>query len=247
MSLLNRVADLAPKRLLRAGIHRFWKYQEPELKRLSEYLDESRNAVDVGAWWGPWTAELAKHCPAVHSFEPQPKLAAQMRSWAPANVVVHENAVSDSTGVQYLNRPDALPGTDGLATLRTSDAEHNSERVSVAVTTIDQCELSNVGFIKIDVEGIELAALRGAEMTIMRDKPRLMVEIEQRHLDQPISVVFQWLRQRGYDGWFLRRGAWSPLATFDVDKDQTSLLDKPKSVDYINSFLFIHESDSWTP
>ncbi len=246
MSLLNRALDAAPEKLVRAAIHRFWKYQEPELQQLSDYLDPTRNAVDIGGWWGPWTAELAKHCPQVHCFEPQPKLASGLRSWAPANVVVHENAVGDTAGIQTLNRPDDLPGTDGLATLRSSE-DHQGDSISVEVTTIDSCALTDVGFIKIDVEGLELAALRGGEQTIERDQPRLMIEIEQRHLDQPIDNVFQWVIDRGYEGWFWTGTMWVGLDNFDVARDQVATVDKPKSLEYINAFLFTPESHGWKP
>lgn len=233
-----------PRPLVRAAIHRFWKYQEPELRQLDDYLDHARTAVDVGAWWGPWTASLAARCPQVHSFEPQPQLASQLRSWVPPHVVVHENAVSDSDTELVLSRPDARPGTDGLATLRTGGGP---DQVQVQVRTIDGCDLDNVGFIKIDVEGFELAALRGAEQTLLRDWPRLMIEIEQRHLDCPIDEVFDWLHLRSYRGWFLRGNSWATLDQFDVAADQTAHLKNPKHRDYINAFLFVAESDGWTP
>jgi len=243
MPFLNRSIAVLPRPVVRRAIHSLWKYQEPELRKLDEYLDCSRLAVDVGAWWGPWTAALARRCPEVHSFEPQPQLAAQLRTWVPSNVVVHETAVGDRSGTAELNRPDDRPGTDGLATLRPMSST-DSETVTVPLATIDSLDLGDVGFMKIDVEGLELAALTGAAVTIERSKPRLMIEIEQRHLDEPMETVFDWLHERAYRGLFLRSKSWHRIDTFDVERDQTAHIDRPKSAAYVNAFLFVPEGDT---
>lgn len=244
MSLAARVAAILPDRLLRRAIHVFWKYQEPELRRLDDYLPPSRVAVDVGTWWGPWTAAFAKRCQEVHAIEPQPQLAARLRSWVPSHVSVHETAIGDTVGRALLGRPDTTPGNDGLASLRNGSSAPDS--VDVGVTTIDSLGLSNVGLLKIDVEGYELPALRGAEVTIMRDRPRLMIEIEQRHLDVPITDVFGWLIDHDYEGHLLRDGRWEPLEMFDVERDQLASVDKPRSAAYLNAFLFTPTEESWS-
>ena len=201
-------------------------------------------AVDVGTWWGPWTAALARRCPSVHSFEPQPQLADQLRRWVPSNVVVHEAAVGDEPGRATLYRPDGLPGSDGLASLRSDVGD---DEVEVRVVRLDDQELGDVGFIKIDVEGYELPALRGAADLLDEHRPRLMLEVEQRHLDRPIDDVFGWLEDRDYEGWFLRSDGWHGLHRFDVERDQLATANRPKSVDYVNAFLFVPRSIDWRP
>lgn len=255
MSKLNRAIDLLPDPLLWRVIHRLWQFQEPELRQLPSYLPANRTAVDIGTWWGPWTSAFARQCPKVHSFEPQPQLAARLRRWVPDHVVVHEVAVSDSVGLATLHRPDSLPGTDGLATLRSGSAgstsagsgSAGSEAIEVKVVTLDSCGLEDVGLIKIDVEGFELPVLRGAQQTLAAERPRLMIEIEQRHLDEPIGNVLAWLAERDYEGHFLRNRRWAQLKEFDVERDQTRLIDHPKSADYINAFLFTPTEENWHP
>ena len=46
---------------------------------------------------------------------------------------------------------------------------------------LDDLALGDVGFVKIDVEGHELAVLRGAAETLQRNRPPLLVEAEERH------------------------------------------------------------------
>ncbi len=48
--------------------------------------------------------------------------------------------------------------------------------VSVPQVSIDSLALDRVDFIKIDVEGMELDVLRGAEMTLRMCRPRLWIE-----------------------------------------------------------------------
>ena len=64
--------------------------------------------------------------------------------------------------------------------------------------------------IKIDVEGHEAAVLPGATATIDRERPRIVIEIEQRHLDCPISDIFDQIRVHGYRGWFEGRNSRTP-------------------------------------
>jgi len=76
--------------------------------------------------------------------------------------------------------------------------------------------------------------------------PRLMIEIEQRHLDIPITDVFGWLIDHEYRGQLLRDGRWEPLETFDVGRDQLASVDRPRSAAYLNAFLFTPAEESWS-
>ncbi len=84
--------------------------------------------------------------------------------------------------------------------------------------TIDGLGLTGVRFIKMDIEGHEAAALRGAEQTIRRDSPMLVLELETRH--QRIEDVIGMLAGWGYQGTVLAGQAWVPLAAFDLAAHQ---------------------------
>lgn len=81
---------------------------------------------------------------------------------------------------------------------------------------LDDFELTNVGFIKIDVEGHELAVLRGASKTIEREQPNLMVEVEGNDdRDDLIDAVIDYFRQRSYTGHYVLHGNWHPIEDLD--------------------------------
>jgi hypothetical protein len=133
----------------------------------------------------------------------------------------------------------------GVSSLQKRDIHH--VHIRVPLVTIDSLGLENVTFMKIDVEGHEIAALRGAADTIKRDRPRLFVEVEQRV--QPVSQVTGLLATWGYEGWVKPGGTWLRLAEYDLVAAQArtchvaelgllrrALWPYPR---YVNSVLFL--------
>jgi hypothetical protein len=100
-------------------------------------------------------------------------------------------------------------------------------------------KLSKIGFVKIDVEGHELAALRGAAATIENSLPNFLIEAEERHRKGAVASVRMFLSQYGYDGLFHFDGKLLPLQDFDASIHQDiSATDRP----YVNNFIFIHKT-----
>ncbi len=236
----SKMIDLLPDPLVFRILPVLYRRQEPELARLAEIVPPGRNAVDVGGWLGPWTRELARRVPHVTCLEPQPDLAAYLRRVVPANVTVVEAAVSDEAGTATLGLPEARHGANALASLG-ADPDVAAVVHEVKVVRLDDLDLSDVGFVKIDVEGHERAAIDGALELIRRDRPHLLLEAEQRHLDEPLSSLFDHVLGQGYEGWYLEHGEWRPLATFDVQRHQLDHLDDLQGPDYINNILFAPE------
>ncbi|HUZ11388.1 MAG TPA: FkbM family methyltransferase [Caulobacteraceae bacterium] len=87
-----------------------------------------------------------------------------------------------------------------LATIAPSNrlGGRASREISVPVARLDDFQLPPIGFIKIDVEGHEEAVLQGARETIGRNRPALMIEIEERHNRGAIERVFDHFRSDGY-------------------------------------------------
>jgi len=111
---------------------------------------------------------MTRRAAVVDVFEPQPDLARYIRNARLHNVRVHEVALSDQAGTSRL----LVPMDNGLARLASSDAVQAQVELGatterpVKTLTLDSFGLVDVGFLKIDVEGHELAVLRGADETI---------------------------------------------------------------------------------
>lgn len=235
------LAAKLPERWVANGIRLVYPRVEPELARLADFVPRGGTAVDVGAWYGPWTARLLRRADRVVSVEPTPPLARQLRDSFPTVEVV-EAAVSDHAGTASLHVPDggAIVGTSSLEQPGQGDA------VEVRRITLDSLGLTDVRFVKIDIEGHELPALRGAAQTIGRDRPALLIEVEERI--QPVEPLLELLGGWGYRGYVLPGRSWVPLADFDLARHQREaivrvgqsfarrvLWPRPR---YVNSVLF---------
>ncbi len=214
LAVLNQLSNVLPERVFVRVVA--WQYGlfEPELRRLSEFVPPGRTAVDVGGWWGPWSWRLAKLVPEVVTFEPNPKLAAALTRVLPANVRVHNLAASDAVGEATLSIADGPRGSEGRGTLNLDGRA--TIKYPVKTVALDDLDLKNVGFVKIDVEGHELAVLRGAAKLLRRDRPNVIVEIEERHHpDGAVIEVFDFFRNLDYNSRFLHNGRWHQMSEFD--------------------------------
>ena len=117
------------------------------------------------AWCG---GEYSK----IFAFEPDPNnyLICKEKGAQLHDLVLIPAGVADRSGTA-----EFVVKASGASTLRTSGEEEPAERTaSVQITTIDEAVGGEtVGMIKMDIEGAEFDALRGAEQTIRRDKPLL--------------------------------------------------------------------------
>jgi FkbM family methyltransferase len=207
-------------------------------------------AIDAGANTGTYTYAFSRIFDSVEAFEPQPWCAAGISDFARTreHVRVHRLGLSDRPRHAALH----VPLVNGrwrshLATGLGSLTPHPllpSHRIPVDLVPLDAFGFSDVAAIKIDVEGHETEVLAGARETIARCMPTLIVEIEQRHLPEGVTVdsVFDTIGEAGYRGWFLRRGEAVPLDEFRVERDQlpysAAVARGERAPDYVNNFIF---------
>jgi FkbM family methyltransferase len=121
--------------------------------------------VDVGANFGLWSVLAARRGCRVVAVEPVPPTRALLARNAARNGLVDQIeiaavAVSDAPGQLEIAVPH---GESGQASVSPDPAD-SLERHAVEATTLDALLGERaVRFLKIDVEGHELAVLRGAE------------------------------------------------------------------------------------
>jgi FkbM family methyltransferase len=157
--------------------------------------------LDVGAEYGLYTwvlSALVGPSGRVHSVEPLHGparwLGAASRMLGCDNVIVHRNALGERAGHGTLSLPSrrGLPvhGRAYLTQGATGPGPNTEFRISrpvrTQVRTLDELVRSEgierVGFVKADVEGAELRVLEGARETLLKHRPPLLLEVEDRHL-----------------------------------------------------------------
>jgi FkbM family methyltransferase len=169
---------------LYAAFYRLNEDREIEIDWVSELGDTSGIALDIGANYGLYTHELSRHYRSIHAFEPNPSMAANIENANLRNVQVHVNAISSQTGraTLYIPRSERaqMPGWASLNKAHLPNAAGFDE-IEVACEPLDSFEMTGVSFIKIDVEGHELAALQGAQQTLAANEATLLVEVMQEN------------------------------------------------------------------
>ena len=244
MTLTSRAAARLPEPLLVGLISLAYRRFEPEIRRLDEVCGRGGTMLDVGGWYGPWTRRLVRRAERVVIVEPTP-LHEVLRRTLPPSVDVVAAAASDHCGEAEIWLPPADRGTRGVSSLHRRDIHGQS--ITVPLVTVDGLGLSDVSFIKIDVDGHEVPVLYGAAETIKRDQPRLLVEVEQRI--QPVTDVIGLLESWGYRGWVRPGREWLAVHGFPLAEHQArtghvsergllarALWPYPR---YLNSVLFL--------
>ena len=159
-------------------------------------FDEDEVLVDCGAYNGDSALAFiealgkqgVKGCRRIYAFEADCKNVEAMEK----NLSAYDNIEIVGKGVW-----------DSVTELRFSNSGSTSSSFSddgvvIPVTTIDEvCAGQEVTFIKMDIEGSELKALRGAENTIRRCRPKLAVCVYHRKED--LITIPQYIRSLNPD------------------------------------------------
>jgi len=156
---------------------------------LADNIDSTKLALDIGSKYGVWTKKLQQHMPNLQIVQFEPRTT---------DPTVQKLALSDQTGTLdfYVDLDK-----NGWSSLVRQQATTNYQVIQVQDDCLDNLNYNNVGFIKIDVEGNELHTLRGAEQTIVRDRPVIYFECADSHLltqDYTSEDLYDWLVDRDY-------------------------------------------------
>lgn len=224
----------------------------PDIQLVASLCEPRRISVDIGADLGEFTIAMLASSRSVIAFEPRPAQARDLASMfdaVGAAVQVEAVALSDEPGVMTMRVVASEPGRStieaGNALGDVSDGTIRS--IEVPVRRLDDLGLTDIGLIKIDVEGHELAVLHGATKTLTQQRPVIVVEAEERHHPNSVAEITGLLQGLGYAGYFDLDGVRRPIAEFDPAQHQD-----PANVGsqedgwagrgvYVNNFVFVPE------
>src|SRR5579883_14061 len=132
-----------------------------------------------------------------------------------ANVSVVPLALGAAAGIEVLNVPLKPGGSLGFGLSHLGGPQSRWTAVAqelVAVTTLDAASealrLDRLDFVKADIEGWEVALLRGGEATLRRFRPVLVLEMLSQHLARAgdsVEDAFARLTRLGYVAFALTR------------------------------------------
>lgn len=167
-------------------------YQQP-VRRASVELCERRGlALDIGANVGLWSRELCENFDHVIAFEP----VADFRACLIKNVVAPNFEVRACALGEQDTQINMIITTENTGHSHVDTGSIGSG--SIPMYRLDSLNLPTVNYIKIDCEGYENTILRGAQETIMRDRPVMVVEHKKHKdvghvdVDQALNTLISW-------------------------------------------------------
>ena len=176
-------------------------YEKFELEALQNevfpHLREGSNCFDIGANIGNHTSVFAKSFSTVYAFEPNPPIryVLQANTYG-KNVEVIDHGLSNAEGTIYFAQ-----NFENLGASRIVQAESEAD-FSIAIRTLDQVVnergITNVSFVKIDVEGHEAQVLQGGAKFFTEHKPIIALEAFFRSNPEEAEKVLSVLRDFGY-------------------------------------------------
>ena len=146
------------------------EYQVAVRRRSIELCSKRGTALDIGANVGLWSRDLVDNFAKVVAFEP----VAVFRECLEKNV----------SGPNFFISPLALGDHDTQATMIITEGNSGHSHLDpatlgtgdVQVVKLDNLNMDNIDYIKIDCEGYEYRVLQGAEQTVKRWRPIMVIE-----------------------------------------------------------------------
>lgn len=173
------------------------------------WLDKAKNKeifVDIGANIGFFTllALNKKGYQSALVFEPTPETFQRLRKNIRSNnlgsrVKLYNKAVGSERSVLQLAQDDFHTGGNQVV----ADKKENTTEVEVipftaALQEHSRVKSSDIGFLKIDVEGFELEVLKGMKGVLQKLQPETLIFIEIREIDNNRQKVELLLNENGF-------------------------------------------------
>ena len=222
---LNEITEYLLSHALSArGYNNFRNNQESgESYFIKEILAKinPKLCIDVGANIGEYTKEILENTNStVIAFEPVPATFEKLRKETEAYIhrVTYENmgvgAFNEELTIHF--NSDALAHASFSEEIKLINYITNEEKKVVPVVTLDsyvqEKNITQIDFIKIDTEGFEAEVFKGATRTILEMKPKfIQIEFNWHQLFRNNSLYYFSQLLQGYEvyqlipnGWVLR-------------------------------------------
>jgi FkbM family methyltransferase len=223
-------------------------YEPQETLLLPTLLRPGDTCVDVGAHWGYFSLLAAARVGKtgrVLAVEADPRVFATLQKTLALNpglrVEAMQVAAAAEPGTLVLNGFDERGDNWGISSVATSQGGQRFDvRAEPLDAILDRCGVSEVGLLKMDIEGAEVLALRGAARSLRERRIRtLLLELHPRQiaaLGGSVVEIVAGLRGAGYHLWAVDHSLeTSRAAAYRRVRDPVALL-KPLEDDALDAW-----------
>ena len=178
------------------------------------HVKKGHTVFDIGANAGNFTilfSNIVGKKGKVFSFEAVPKtfeyLSRKVESLKIQNVILENLAVGDKQGNFNIYTPGNDSGQSSLMIQnRGSWKNSDIQKVTCSMVTLDKFikknNIERLDFIKCDIEGAELMALKGGSKSLIKFRPRVLLEINSdwtKAFDYTPKEILKYLHEIGYN------------------------------------------------
>lgn len=157
-------------------------YAKDELRILEDLINKARGStiLDIGANVGHHSLFFSKFGKKVHSFEPFSEVSARLEQKIAdnglKNVHLHKIALGEKDEVKEFFASDSNNTGTGSFVNRQTSREPVKLSIFNGDSYLERNNITDIGFIKIDVEGFEIEVLKGLKQTINKYQPIIFFE-----------------------------------------------------------------------
>jgi FkbM family methyltransferase len=147
---------------------------------VKHFINPTKNIIDLGANIGTHSIIYSNYTNGkIYSFEPQKVIFDILTKNIEANncnnIIPFNFGASNENKKFYMNAEYGNKNNQGA--FRIDNTLSNMNGLEIECKKIDDLNISNVSYIKIDVEGHEYEALLGMKNLLIREHPSIMIEI----------------------------------------------------------------------
>jgi len=185
-------------------------FERRSFAKFMSHAPRRDTVIEVGAHVGSWTLGFSKLFQNVVGFEPQPRnrkfLNENIARAKADNIVIHPYAAVSSLTQEFQISASGSTRNSGMAHLIPA-GDANEVGIPIECVVLDHFlgaviaeQGCHIDAIKIDVEGMELDVLKGAEEIIHAHRPTILLEVNRHCARYGISAeeVFDYMTDSGY-------------------------------------------------
>jgi FkbM family methyltransferase len=192
-------------------------YEKENFDFLKAHCQTGNVVIDIGAHIGLFSvcaSQLVGPSGKVYAFEPAPLTHDLLAETIAINqkkdiIITRKEAIGEKDGTTFFNVSD-IAGDNSNTIIEYTDGVYRNDRdlhkVEIKITSIDnfakEVQLTKLDFIKMDVEGYEFQALKGAKQTLKRYRPAGVLGIHPQAIKSNgdnLEMTYDLLRELGYE------------------------------------------------
>lgn len=217
-------------------------HKDEEFSLLPILCDPQRISLDVGVLFGGYAREMMDHSQEVFMIEANPlQVAFLKRAFPDRKSQIVSSAAGALSGEIEIRVPSSMPGNATVESENQLDRHRKLLSFTVPIRPLDELfPESDIGFIKIDVEGHENAVLIGAQNLIQRCRPKVILECIDDHKKGAVAEMRTFFEKMDYAVLFLSENRLNDIAEYN-----DSFIDpnKRNSKAFVNNFIALPQEE----